>query len=400
MTRAYANPTVRRMMGISRTAAIDIDHGRTGNPDLLARSRKVESTMQHAFEVQLNPSKVVFGDGAVARTAEMVEALGCTRALVLSTPNHADQAEALCDSIKEFSAGAYSDATMHTPVDVTEDALRAFAEAGADCTIAIGGGSTTGLGKAMAYRTDKPQIVIPTTYAGSEVTPILGQTESGVKTTVSDPRILPEVVIYDPELTYGLPAAITVTSALNALAHAAEALYAKNRNPITTLLACEGIESLIAALPEIKAEPHSPSGRRKALYGAWLCGTVLGSVGMALHHKLCHTLGGTFDLPHAATHAVVLPHALAFNEAAVPELLEPIATALGHESAGVGLHDYAKSISAPIALKDLGMPEDGIERAADLAISNPYWNPRAFDRAQVHRIIENAFHGRNPEPIR
>lgn len=355
--------------------------------------------MQSSFEVQINPAKIIFEDGAIKKTAKAVKDMGCSKALVLSTPHQSDQAHGVGELIGELCAGTYTNATMHTPTDVTMEALGALQSAGADCTIAIGGGSTTGLGKALAYRTDMPQIVIPTTYAGSEVTPILGQTEDGVKTTVSHPKILPEVVIYDPELTYGLPVAMSVTSALNALAHAAEALYAQNRNPITSLQAREGIEALIGALPEITVNPKSPSGRRNALYGAWLCGTVLGSVGMALHHKLCHTLGGTFDLPHAETHAIILPHAVAFNEVAVPVLLQPIAAKLGSASAGTGLYDYAKTVSAPTALKDLGMPEDGIERAANLAVSNPYWNPRTFERSHVRRIIENAYHGRPPEPL-
>ena len=355
--------------------------------------------MQSSFEVQINPAKIIFEDGAIKKTAKAVQDLGCSKALVLSTPHQADQANSLGELIGDLCAGTYTNATMHTPTDVTAEALGVVESTGADCTIAIGGGSTTGLGKALAFRTDAPQIVIPTTYAGSEVTPILGQTEDGVKTTVSDAKILPEVVIYDPELTYGLPVAMSVTSALNALAHAAEALYAQNRNPITSLQAREGIEALIRALPEITDNPASPSGRRNALYGAWLCGTVLGSVGMALHHKLCHTLGGTFDLPHAETHAIILPHAVAFNEVAVPDLLQPISDTLGSPSAGAGLYDYAKKISAPTALKDLGMPEDGIDHAADLAVSNPYWNPRAFERSQVRRIIENAYHGRSPEPV-
>jgi maleylacetate reductase len=204
-------------------------------------------------------------------------------------------------------------------------------------------------------------------------------------------------VIYDPELTYGLPAGMTVTSALNAMAHAAEALYARDRNPISSLMAAEGLRALIAALPVLRETPTDPEGRAGALYGAWLCGSVLGSVGMALHHKLCHVLGGTFDLPHAETHAVILPHAVAFNEAAVPDLLAPLAKALGTERAGQGLHAYAASIGAPMTLKEIGMPEDGIDRAADQAVANPYWNPRAFDRAEIRRLIENAYHGRTPD---
>ena len=351
-----------------------------------------------AFELKVNPARIVFGAGAIGRTGEMIRQLGCSRALVLSTPHQKAEAEKLAASLGDLAAGVYANATMHTPVEVTEDALAALRQSGADCTVAYGGGSTTGLGKALAYRTDLPQIAIPTTYAGSEVTPILGQTEAGRKTTVSDPKILPEVVIYDPELTYGLPAGMTVTSALNAMAHAAEGLYARDRNPI--YLADGGRRPARADRAPCRScarRPADPEGRAGALYGAWLCGTVLGSVGMALHHKLCHVLGGTFDLPHAETHAVILPHAVAFNEAAVPDLLSPLAKALGTERAGQGLHAYAASIGAPMTLKELGMPEDGIDRAADQAVANPYWNPRAFDRADIRRLIENAYHGRTPE---
>ncbi|MGR3344294.1 MAG: maleylacetate reductase [Paracoccaceae bacterium] len=363
--------------------------------------------VQAQFEVTFRPAQIVFGDGTISRTAELVRALGCANALVLSTPYQQPQAEDLSASIGELSAGVFANATMHTPVAVTEEALKIFKQCKADCTIAFGGGSTTGLGKALAYRTDMPQIVIPTTYAGSEVTPILGQTESGIKSTVSDPKILPEVVIYDPTLTYGLPYPMSINSALNALAHAAEALYAENRNPLTTLMARDGIKAIIAALPMIKKDHQSPDGRRKMFYGAWLCGSVLGAVGMALHHKLCHTLGGTFDLPHAETHAVILPHAMAFNEVVAGDLLAPMTEALSEavpgsvSEAGLGsrLHAFAKSLAAPPSLKDLGMPRDGIDRAAELAVANPYWNPRKFSRDQMRQLIDNAYHGREPENL-
>ncbi|MEH6405264.1 MAG: maleylacetate reductase [Sneathiella sp.] len=353
--------------------------------------------MQQQFELTTSPSKIIFGDGAMHQTATIVKGLGCARALILSTPQQEDLAKQIQDDIGKLAVGIYTNATMHTPFNVTEDALAQFNDFDADVTIAVGGGSTTGLGKALALRTGKPQIVIPTTYAGSEVTPILGQTENGIKTTVKDANILPDVVIYDPLLTYGLPDSMTVTSALNALAHAAEALYAKDRNPISTLMAKEGIKALIEALPVIKQDPHNSKGRQKALYGAWLCGSVLGSVGMSLHHKLCHTLGGAFDLPHADTHAILLPHVIAFNEVSVPDLLKPISDVLEVDYAGVGLYEYSKSISAPTALKDVGMLESGIGRAATLAVANPYWNPREFNKQQIQKIIENAFHGVTPE---
>lgn len=355
--------------------------------------------MQDQFDLTINPARIIFGAGSMARTAEMVTALGCERALVLATPAQAGMAEELAASIGDLAAGTYTNATMHTPVDVTEDCVGAFRDQRADCTIAIGGGSTTGLGKAVAWRIGQPQIVIPTTYAGSEVTPVLGETTAGKKTTFSDPKILPDAVIYDPETTYGLPLGLSVTSALNAVAHAAEGLYAQNRNPISTLMALEGASSVLAALPKVVDDPQNKDARATLLYGAWLCGAVLGAVGMALHHKLCHTLGGTFNLPHAETHSVVLPHSIAFNEAAVPDLLAPVAAATGSADAGGGLYRLASSLAAPTTLQELGMPEDGIDRAAELAVSNPYWNPRPFEREQIRQLIENAYFGRPPEPI-
>ena len=352
-----------------------------------------------SFELSVNPARIIFAEGAINQTSEMIDKLGCARALVLSTPEQADQARQLAENLGLKAVGVYSNATMHTPVEVTQDALSVFKESHADCTIAIGGGSTVGLGKAISHRIAQPQIVIPTTYAGSEVTPILGQTENNQKTTLRSVALQPDIVIYDPELTYGLPQAMTMTSGLNAIAHAVEALYAKDRNPVSSLMAVEGVRALVEGLPEIQCNATSVEGRRKALYGAWLCGSVLGSVGMALHHKLCHTLGGMFDLPHAQTHAVVLPHALAFNEAAVPGLLSPIAEKLGSDTAGSGLFAFSQSIGEPLTLEELGMPRDGIEDAARNAVKNAYWNPREFNQQQIQQLIENAFYGRSPQQL-
>ena len=170
------------------------------------------------FVLRLNASRVRFGAGALAALPDEVRALGCSRALVLSTPNQAEEARRAADLLGSLAAGTYTRAAMHTPVEVTEDALGEVARTGADCTVAIGGGSTTGLGKAIGWRIGLPQVAVATTYAGSEVTPILGQTEGGRKTTFSDPRVQPQVVIYDPDLTLDLPQDMTMTSALNAMA--------------------------------------------------------------------------------------------------------------------------------------------------------------------------------------
>lgn len=348
------------------------------------------------FSYRGSPARIVFGAGRSVDVAKEIEALACKRALVLATPHQKRDAETLAARLGALSVGVFAGAVMHTPVEVTEAALQVVSETHADCVVSLGGGSTTGLGKAIAYRTDLPQIVIPTTYAGSEVTPILGQTEAGRKTTVRHDRILPEVVIYDPDLTLGLPVAMSVTSGLNAMAHAVEGLYAQDRNPVSTLMAVEGLRAFADSLPILVESPQNAEARADALYGAWLCGTVLGAVGMALHHKICHTLGGSFDTPHAETHAVMLPHTAAFNAEAAREQLAPAAQIFGG-SIGGGLWDFAKCIGAPLSLRDFGLTEADLDRAARIATENPYWNPRPIDQASIRTLLQQAWEGVRPD---
>jgi maleylacetate reductase len=332
-------------------------------------------------------TRVVFGRGKISEVANEAKRLGMTRPLVLTTPHQSTTGSQIARSV----GGAHWDgAAMHTPVKETERALEFFSEREADGVISLGGGSSTGLGKAIAFRTDCAQLVIPTSYAGSEMTNILGETADGVKTTKRDPKIQPESVIYDANLLDTLPDKFAATSGMNAIAHAVEGLYAVDGNPIVSLMAEEGIRALASALPKGKA------GHDEALYGAWLSGTVLGSVAMALHHKLCHVLGGTFDLPHAETHTVVLPHATAYNAPGSENAMMRIMRALGAPSAAQGLYDLAKQLHAPHALKDIGMPESGLDKAADIAVSNPYPNPRKLDRDAIRQLLDDAFHGRRP----
>lgn len=348
------------------------------------------------FTYQGMPNKIIFGVGALGQLAATVADLGSKRAMVLSTPQQAAEAHRVAALLGGRAAGVFSEAAMHTPVEVTTQALAAMRHAGADCTVAFGGGSTTGLGKAIAYRLNTPQIVIPTTYAGSEVTPILGQTEKGEKTTVRHASILPERVIYDSLLTMDLPYKMSVTSGLNAMAHAAEALYAKDRNPISTLMAIEGLRAFAKALPALQYDLHDSGARQSALYGAWLCGTVLGAVGMSLHHKLCHVLGGSFDLPHAETHAVILPHAVQFNEAEATEELASARALFGQQTLGIGLYEFAKTLDAPTSLREIGMAEPDLTRAAEIASRNAYWTPRPVDRDQIFKILHAAWRGDQP----
>ena len=260
----------------------------------------------------------------------------------------------------------------------------------------MGGGSTTGLAKAIALVSTLPILSIPTTYAGSEMTPIWGITESGLKKTGRDPRVLPKTVLYDPTLTVSMPAMLSATSGMNSIAHCVEALYSKDANPIISMIAEEGIRALAAGLPVVVKEPANLEARSNALYGAWLGGVSLGAVGMALHHKLCHTLGGSFNLPHAETHTVVLPHATAYTAPAAPEAMSRIARALGASSASQGLYDLAVSLGAPTSLASLGVKASDLDRAADIAVENPYYNPRPITRAGIRALLQDAFEGRRP----
>ncbi len=349
-----------------------------------------------SFICQPLPMRVRFEAGAIARVGEELQALGLRRAIVLCTPDQSALADRVVTLLGPRAAGVYAQAQQHVPLETARQAQTLAKTLGADCAVAVGGGSTIGLGKAIALDSGLPVVAIPTTYAGSEMTSIYGITESGLKKTGRDARVLPRSVLYDPDLTQSLPVELSVTSGINAIAHAAEGLYASDGNPIIRLMAQEGIAALGRALPSIHRAPQDRQARHDALYGAWLCGAVLGNVSMALHHKLCHTLGGSFNLPHAQTHTVVLPHALAYNEAAAPEAMRGIAAALRGERAPAAIFDLARDNGAPVSLRALGLREEDLDRACDLALSNQYPNPRSLEREGLRNLLQNAFEGRRP----
>lgn len=353
--------------------------------------------MIEAFTYNVLPVRVLFGQGTISQLPDEIRRLGHKRALVLTTPQQQDHGNQILAQLGDLAAGVFPGAVMHTPNDVTDAAEKYMASMNADCVVSLGGGSTTGLGKALALRTGVDQVCIPTTYAGSEMTPILGETKDGLKTTIRSADVLPETVIYDVDLTLTLPVRLSTVSGLNAIAHSVEALYAQDRNPVIALMAEESIRALAKALPRIAALSDDIEARSEALYGAWLAGICLGSVGMALHHKLCHTLGGSFDLPHAETHSIVLPHAVAYNASAVPLAMAAIRRAIGHDDAALGLYALARRLDVPYALSEIGMPEDGIDRAADIAMQNAYWNPRPLEREAIRGLIRRAYHGTSPQ---
>ena len=350
------------------------------------------------FVYEALPSRVVFGVGSLDRLAGEVARLGAGTALLLSTPRGRGWAEEVAARLGGACAGIFDGAVMHVPLETARAAREAAKRLKAGCCVALGGGSTIGLGKAIALESGLPIIAVPTTYAGSEMTPIWGLTDGAEKRTGRDPRVLPRTVIYDPALTVSLPGAVAGPSGMNAIAHCVEALYAADANPIVSLMAEEGIRALAASLPAVAGQADDMAARTQALYGAYLAGCALGAVAMALHHKLCHTLGGGFGLPHAQVHTVILPHAAAYNRAAAPEAMARVARALGAVDAAGGLYDLAAALGAKLALKDIAMKESDLDEAADMATRNPYPNPAPVTRAGVRTLLDNAFHGRRPMP--
>ncbi|HEY2336870.1 MAG TPA: maleylacetate reductase [Burkholderiales bacterium] len=342
------------------------------------------------------PTRVVFGAGSIAQLPAELDRLGAKRALLLSTPEQKESLKEVSKALGPRCAGTYDKAAMHVPVEVAEDARRVARELGADCCVTVGGGSTTGLGKAIALTSTLPILAVPTTYAGSEMTPIYGLTEGGLKKTGRDARVLPKTVIYDPQLTLSLPAALSASSGMNAIAHCVEALYAADGNPIISIMAEEGIRALALSLPRIISNTKDLQARSDALYGAWLAGIALGAAGMALHHKLCHILGG-FGLPHAETHSIVLPHAMRYNREAAAEAMRSIARALGKSDAPGAVWDMEKDLQLPMRLADIGMKKSDIERAARIAAESPYPNPRKVEFEAVLVLLHDAFEGRRPE---
>ncbi|MEU6030024.1 maleylacetate reductase [Streptomyces tauricus] len=349
------------------------------------------------FSYEAQPTRVVFRPGAsVTATPGEAERLGLRRVLVLSGARGADTAKAVADSLGDLCAGLHTEARMHVPAEVADRAVEVAREAGADGCVAVGGGSAIGLGKAIALRTGLPLIAVPSTYSGSEMTPVWGLTEHGAKRTGRDPSVLPRSVVYDPELTLSLPVPLSVTSGVNAVAHAVEALYAPDTSPLIALLAEEGVRAMTSALPRIAAEPSDPQARGRALYGAWLCGSCLGATTMGLHHKLCHVLGGTFGLPHAETHTVVLPYALAFNAPAVPGAIGALDRALDTDDAPHALWTLAGDLGAPRSLAGLGLTEADLPVAAELVAQQAYANPRPVTAEGALTVLEAAYEGRAP----
>lgn len=352
--------------------------------------------MTLSFTCDIRPTRVVFGIGSIERLGHELDRLGLSRLLLISTPGRRDLVEYVAQLLGGRVAGMFARAEEHVPLAVAEDARAYTGRIGALGCLAVGGGSAIGLAKAVALSSGCPIVAVPTTYSGSEMTPLWGITSGKEKQTGRDARVQPRCVVYDPALTTGLPPAISGASAMNAVAHCVEALYAPDSNPLTSLMAEEGIRALGASVPFIVRKPGDLGQRSGALYGAWLAGMALGSVSMGLHHRICHVLGGSFGLPHAQTHAVVLPHVARYNERAASAALQRVAVALGAEDAPGALFDLCRAAGAPRALEELGLRERDLDDAAALSSRGDQPNPRPVTRDGVREILEHAYRGHQP----
>ena len=359
----------------------------TANPEL--------EIPAEGFVHEPQPQRVVFGWSRFADLESELDRLEAQRVLLISERSTEAIAQRATVSLGPRVVASIPRVRPHVPLDDAENARELARSRDADVVVTIGGGSATGFGKAVALE-GLLLVAVPTTYAGSEMTPVYGITTRRRKQTARDPRALPRTVVYDPELTVSLPPRATATTGLNAVAHCVEALYAPSPTPMSQLLGQEAIRVLAASLPRVVDDPADRWGRTAALYGAYLAGTVLAAAGMAIHHRLCHVLGGTFGLSHGDVNAIVLPHVVAFNGPYAERAIARVAMSLGVSSAASGLWDLARVLGAPTSLRELDFKEADIERVAELVAESDYYNPRPVSRSDVRSIVEAAFEGERP----
>lgn len=351
------------------------------------------------FEHTTLGQRVLFGTGKAAEhLAAEVQRLRAQKVMVIASARERPHAQRITSGIHVVVM--HDNFAPHVPVDNAEKARNTATRNDVDLLVSVGGGSATGLAKAIALTTGLPILAVPTTYAGSEATNVWGLTDASGKTTGIDDRVLPVTVIYDAELTLSLPKDLSMASGLNALAHCIDSMWAPRTDPINQALASEAIRALIKGLPAVSSNPDDIAGREQVLYGAYLSAVAFASAGSGLHHKICHVLGGKWNLPHAQTHAVVLPYVLAFNAPAAKGAASRIATALGADDALEGLSAFTKRLDAPRSLKDLGMVRENIAEAVQLILPvSPASNPRPVTKQSLAALLKAAQAGTPPADL-
>ncbi|HEY6379599.1 MAG TPA: maleylacetate reductase [Candidatus Dormibacteraeota bacterium] len=343
------------------------------------------------------PGRIVFARGAVARVADEIDRLGVARVLVIGGgPPGGRVLATVLDRLGGRVAGVVAGVAQHVPEATAERACAQARELGADSVLSIGGGSATGLGKAVAVELNLPLVAVPTTYAGSEMTPVYGITAAGRKQTGRDLRALPRAVIYDPDLFVGMPPRLVAASGMNAMAHCVEAFWAASANPVTSLLAEAGIRALAVALPGVVVDSSDVDAHAQALYGTCLAGTSIAVAGSGIHHRTCHVLGGSWSLPHAETHAVVLPHSVALVAPLAEDAVARVGAALGTHDPARALYDLDVRLGLPTSLADLGMPADGLAEATRMVLEASASDPLPIDVEAVTAMLSNAYSGRPP----
>lgn len=354
--------------------------------------------MSSSFVYTQRERKLVFGRGTRHDLAKYLDELGAKKVFVISDPNGAEVIASIVGPLSGRVVRIWTDVRQHVPEELAAAARDEVTRVGADSVVSFGGGSSTGLAKAIALSHGLPIVAIPTTYAGSEQTTIYGVTGNRHKQTGSNSIVLPRVSIYDVELTLGLPKNVTGASAFNALAHCVNGLSATGANPVTSAIALEGVRAIVESLPSVMAHPGDVEARERLQYGAAMAGITLGDTSTGLHHKICHVLGGTFNLIHADAHSVILPHSTAFNAGALPQEMARLSEALGcrRGDEGGALWDLAKRSDVPTSLRQLGLESRQLNETAERAANEITSNPRPVTAELLETLLRSAYEGTRP----
>lgn len=349
--------------------------------------------MKIQFDHTTLPQRVLFGTGqAMENIGAAVESAGAQKVLLINGTS----SDALGTEVAERLpvAARIREIVQHVPAQTAADAVQVARDAQADLMVSVGGGSAVGLAKMVARETGLPIVAVPTTFSGSEATDVWGVTQDGRKTTGSDPRVLPQAVVYDAELFASLPPAVAMSSGVNALAHAVDGLWAPLADPINRALGSEGMRSLVPGLLALADDAEDIRAVEQAVYGAYLAAVAFASAGSGLHHKICHVLGGTFSMPHAQTHAVMIGHVAVFNAAHAPEASRRICDSLGAPSVGAGFTHLQETLALPTSLRELGLEEEAIPTAAEIILpAVPDSNPRGVTRRDLEELLYDAWSG-------